>query len=475
MSLTSLSRESTVCQESEQLLESLVAADACLRCTACLAACPLVEVLPHYAGPKRLGPDLWRQQQAPAVEDGAGGGHGLFTRRLPDPLPHDLDLCLGCRRCNLACPSGVEPARLIALNRLSDRHRHERKTAFRDWFLGRAYLLGKAGTTLRPLANVMLPTGPVRFALHHVMGISGERVLPPFATRRFSSVHQPSPRPQLPAAPDTRRSGLPAAAECGRGLLGRKVVYFPGCQVEYYEPELGELVLNTLARLGVETAVDEAACCGLPLIANAWAKAARDQVTANVERLLAWVENGWDVVFSSSSCGLTVRHDYLSLHLIPPNLREAAARVAEHAYDLGSYLLRLEQDESCRRGKQVRISPSKASGVTKHLAGIGYHTPCHVEAAAQGRPWLTLLRRLPDVEVVDLQAGCCGIAGTYGLKREKYGVARAVGRGLQQAVLALDQPVVATECETCRMQIRDLVPQAQVMHPLQLLGDLCFV
>ncbi|MBE3577508.1 MAG: anaerobic glycerol-3-phosphate dehydrogenase subunit C [Limnochordales bacterium] len=450
-------------------LKLLVETDACQRCTACLAACPLAGVLPHYAGPKRLGPDLWRQQQAAGFAESSGW----------DSLPRDLDLCLGCRRCDVACPAGVAPSRLIVRSRLSRRHRHEWRTAWRDWFLGRAYLLGKAGTTFGPLANALLPTRPVRFVLHHVVGISARRVLPPFARRRFSSLHPPSPPP--PPRPSGSAGGVSVASEGADGtgrhesLLSRKVVYFPGCQVEYYEPELGELVLNTLAGLGVETAVDEVACCGLPLIANAWSGAAQRQAAANVERLLAWVEDGWEVVLSSSSCGLTLRHDYLALNLVPPHLREAASRVSQHIYDLGLYLLRLEEEESRRRGRPVRIVPQKPAESTRGLTRIGYHTPCHVEAGASGRPWLKLLSRLPGVEVVDLQAGCCGIAGTYGLKREKYEIARAVGRGLQEAVLALDPPVVATECETCRMQIRDLVPQALVMHPLRLLGELSFV
>lgn len=448
-------------------LAALLNADVCWRCQACMAACPLVGVLPHYAGPKRLGPDLWRLQQASS------------DLRAKAAMSPDLDLCLGCRRCDVACPAGVEPARLIALNRLSFSHRHHQSTVVRDWFLGHPTWLGRLGTTFSRVANPLLGQAPTRALLHYIAGISGERRLPPFAPVRFSKLY-PAASPlevagkRSPAEKHAVEQSVERPAGQGEGEPARqpvaRVLFFPGCQVEYYEPDLGERVVAALRGLGVEVAVDEPSCCGLPAIANAWPAVARRLAERNVERLAAWVEQGFDVVLASSSCGLTIRTDYTGLGLVRETLAEKARLVAEHVFDLGEYLLQLERRISRATGRRVRIIPEPGGEIGSET--LAYHTPCHTVARGDGRPWLELLRRLPGRRVLDLQAGCCGIAGTYGLKREKYSVSREVGEGLRFALVAAGTPPVATECETCRLQIRDLVPGATVAHPLVLLGRL---
>jgi len=75
------------------------------------------------------------------------------------------------------------------------------------------------------------------------------------------------------------------------------------------------------------------------------------------------------------------------------------------------------------------------------------------EVAGHWRPWYNLLQQIPGVEMEDLNAGCCGMSGTYGFKEEKYPVSMEVGSELFAGIRASNPQAVVTECATCQMQI----------------------
>lgn len=99
---------------------------------------------------------------------------------------------------------------------------------------------------------------------------------------------------------------------------------------------------------------------------------------------------------------------------------------------------------------------------------IPYHQPCQVRSQGIGMPAADLLRLIPGLEVVESGATCCGIAGTYGLKKEKYDIAQAVGKPLFDMVIQTNQGLVACDTETCRWQIGKATG-VRTIHPVQLI------
>jgi glycerol-3-phosphate dehydrogenase subunit C len=85
-----------------------------------------------------------------------------------------------------------------------------------------------------------------------------------------------------------------------------------------------------------------------------------------------------------------------------------------------------------------------------------------------GRPWFTLLRQLPGIEIEDLNAGCCGMSGTYGFKAEKYAISMKVGGDLFDKVRFVSPQAVVTECATCQMQIEHGTG-VKAVHPADVL------
>jgi len=100
---------------------------------------------------------------------------------------------------------------------------------------------------------------------------------------------------------------------------------------------------------------------------------------------------------------------------------------------------------------------------------LAYHAPCQYRAHRLGVPSVELLRLIPELQIVESQAACCGIAGTYGFKQEKYQIGMEVGRPLFEFVAAVDGPLVVCDSETCRWQITHATGVPTV-HPIELLA-----
>ena len=82
---------------------------------------------------------------------------------------------------------------------------------------------------------------------------------------------------------------------------------------------------------------------------------------------------------------------------------------------------------------------------------------------------IQLLRQIPGVEVTVLPSQCCGIAGTYGFKKENYPTSQAIGNSLFEKIEALKPDFVVTDCETCKWQI-DMSTSVPVQHPISILA-----
>ncbi len=99
---------------------------------------------------------------------------------------------------------------------------------------------------------------------------------------------------------------------------------------------------------------------------------------------------------------------------------------------------------------------------------VTYHAPCQQQGHGIGKPALELMALIPDLEVVESTANCCGVAGTYGLKREKYGIAMKVGAGLFQQIADNRSDLSVCDSETCRWHIQHATGVKSV-HPVEML------
>ena len=101
---------------------------------------------------------------------------------------------------------------------------------------------------------------------------------------------------------------------------------------------------------------------------------------------------------------------------------------------------------------------------------IAYHTPCHMEKLGWGVFSEKLLRMIPGIEFTLLDSACCGIAGTYGFKKENYESSQAVGEALFSQIRSVNPDIVACDCETCKWQI-EMSTGYQVLNPISILAE----
>ena len=234
----------------------------------------------------------------------------------------------------------------------------------------------------------------------------------------------------------------------------RRAVFFHGCGTEYYEPEVGRMTVDLLEHNGFQVEIPKQDCCGLPLQSNGLFKDARGYVLRLARALAPHARDGALIVGNATSCTLMLKREAREILGLEddPDLK----LVSESTYDICELLLELHH-----RG-ELKTDFRPLDEV------VAYHAPCQQQGHFIGKPALELLALVPGLDVRELDARCCGIAGTYGLKREKYDIAMKVGADLFAQVGASGAGLVACDSETCRWQIEKATARPAA-HPLELL------
>ena len=409
-----------------------LSADDCLKCNVCTTVCPVARVTDLFPGPKYVGPQAQRFRLGPALSPGSGP-----PSVLPSP-DRSVDYCSGCGLCTTACPAGVRIAEMNNRARAALRSGH--RPRLRDWLLGQTDLTGRLGVMTAPLANWALHNGPIRGLIDRFVRIDRRAPLPNLSRRTFRS-----------RLGHHRRSGWSPDAPPAE----RAVVYFHGCAANYYEPHVGQAAIDVLERNGFTVVVPPQVCCGLPLISNGLYGQARRLARRNLATLAGYARAGYRIVGTSTSCTHTLKAEYREMLDIDD---EDARLVADATWDICEFLLDLHE--------QGRLDTN--FGLIERT--LPYHGPCQLRSHGIGLPALDLFELVPGLQAIDMDHDCCGIAGTYGLKSEKYDIAMAVGEPLFERLRAGGADQVACDSETCRWQIA-AATGARLRHPVEFLAE----
>lgn len=216
--------------------------------------------------------------------------------------------------------------------------------------------------------------------------------------------------------------------------MADKVAYFAGCTTNYNEPEIGKAVVEVLEKLGMQILFPEQHCCSIAQWAGGQREAFRRNARFNVRSLAA---SGADVVTACSTCAAALKHDYPRLLRTP----EAEA-LAKRTYDIMEYLVRHREQSGMPPFWPVELS-------------VAYHAPCHLVALGSDliEKRLDLLRSIPGLTVTQVDRGCCGMGGTFGMKHRNYKTSMEIGKALFTAIKELKPDMVISECPGCRSQI----------------------
>jgi FAD/FMN-containing dehydrogenase/Fe-S oxidoreductase len=346
-----------------------------------------------------------------------------------------LDLCLECRACKSECPVGVDVARFKS-EFLADYWR-ARGTPLRARTFGNIAMLAKWGSRLAPLANALGRGAAARWAAERLIGVDRRRTMPRWERRTLVNRLMARPRTMRPPS----------------------VVLFADTFTNHVHPDVGIAAIEVLEAAGIGVAVVPHACCGRPLISQGLLDDAQRLAVANARALYEAAASGRAIVFLEPSCLSAVREDAPAL--LRGDERRKAKVVGDAAVLFEEYLER----EWSRGALSLSLKPGPAT--------VLVHGHCHQKAMGLLAPALRLLSRIPKASCIDLDAGCCGMAGSFGYSRDHYEISRAIGerRLLPAARTMKANSVLAASGVSCREQVAHFTG-ASAVHPAVLLRSL---
>ncbi|UPK73738.1 FAD-binding protein [Nocardioidaceae bacterium SCSIO 66511] len=353
---------------------------------------------------------------------------------LGDERLHDiLDLCLMCKACKAECPLGVDMAKLKseALSHHHDVH----GVPLRSRVFGAIRTLNRIGSTLAPIANVPGRIPFVRRLMERVLGIARQRPLPRFHFRNLRRWYAREPKPQ--SAP-----------------LGT-VNFLADSFTTYTEPHIGQAAIALLRQAGWAVDLPSAGCCGR----SALSKGLVDQAAASARDMARRLDQDTaadsPIVGCEPSCLYTLRDEHLAMAPGDRHVEAVSGRVRQ----LEELLV-----EAIDAGHLVLADTSWLSG-----RRILFHGHCHQKAEVGTAATMALLRRIPGAEVVELDAGCCGMAGSFGYESEHYEVSMKVGGDRLFPAVRAEGPdtVIAATGTSCREQIFHGTERS-AWHPVEL-------
>ncbi|MFF2940465.1 FAD-binding and (Fe-S)-binding domain-containing protein [Streptomyces niveus] len=380
-------------------------------------------------------------------EDSTRGRAAALVKALSEPDPraalgderlHEvLDLCLMCKACKSECPLGVDMATLKseALSHHHDIH----GVPLRSRLFGSIRFLNRLGSATAPLSNLPGRISLVRRLMDRTVGIAPARPLPVFVRQNLTRWFRRRKNTTHPITQGT-------------------VTYLADSFTTFTEPDIGRAAVQLLERAGWDVRLESGVCCGRSSLSKGLVDDAKNKARHLADTLSKATEAGSPVVGCEPSCLMTLRDEHLSLLPDDPAVKDIAGRVRQ----VEELLVEAIDDG--------RLRPREDSW----LAGrtLVYHGHCHQKAEVGTAATVALLNRIPGVSVVELDAGCCGMAGSFGFESEHYDVSMTVGEDrLFPAITAepAETVVVATGV-SCRQQIFHGTAR-DAWHPVQLLWE----
>ena len=299
-----------------------------------------------------------------------------------------LSSCLACKACKKECPSGVDMTRLRAeaLQRLYD----EEGTPLRTWMVAHNADIQRLGALMPHAYNFFASNKYTSSLLKKFMGFAPERKIPLIKVK-----------------------GERLKVK-GQRQSQRQVYFFLDEFTKYNEPELAQMFVQLLTKLGYQVLIPKHVESGRAAISKGCWRLAKKYANKNVALLKDLVTADTPLVGIEPSCILTFRDEYPDL--VQPELHEVAERLAKNSLLFDEFLMR-EVEAGRIRSEQFSDLPAE----------IWLHGHCHQKALVGVEKTAALLALPKNAKVHVIPSGCCGMAGSFGYEKAHYKTSLAIG------------------------------------------------
>ncbi len=327
-----------------------------------------------------------------------------------EAVKDSLDLCLACKGCKGDCPVSVDVATYKAefLAHYYEGRRRPRSA----YALGLAFRWARLGSFLPAVANFLAQTPYLSDVIKALAGLAPQRALPPLARQTFRSWFDRRPP---------------------RNVGGPPVVLWPDTFNNYFFPHTAQAAVEVLEATGRQVFLPrQVLCCGRPLYDYGMLDQARRQLRAVLDQLGPVVRAGIPVVGLEPSCVAVFRDELRNL--FPDD--EDALRLSRQTFLLSEFLV--------QAGYHPPRLPRKAL----------VHGHCH-QKALMGLADEKKLLKEAGLELTVPDAGCCGLAGSFGYERRHYELSMQVGEHVLLPAVrqAPRDALIIADGFSCRCQI----------------------
>ncbi len=354
--------------------------------------------------------NLLRAALSGRMPDGAEGS--ITDQRLHQAL----DLCLECKACKAECESGVDMAKLKY--EFLDHYHKEHGVPLRSRLFANINALNRLGSRYAPISNWLAGTGLGKSLAGKFLGIAPQRQQPAFASQSL---------PQWFAE----------RGQNGHGARYGTVALYNDTFMNYNYPEIGIAAVEVLEAAGYSVELVNGGCCGRPMISKGLLDQAREHANANIDALYAYAERGIPIVGCEPSCLLTLRDEY------PEFIGDERAKtVAENSFLIDEFLA------------QAHSAGKLDLQFTDVGRKVMFHGHCHQKAISGTGDAMFMLNLPPGYAAELINAGCCGMAGSFGFEKEHYDISMQIGGlSLFPAIEAKPDWEVAVMGVSCRQQV----------------------
>ncbi len=417
-------------RQDEDLKEALY----CIRCSACMNSCANFQAVGGHA----FGGECYT--------GGIGGAWTLGTSGSLEKARF-AELCTGCSRCVPNCPVKIDIPGLntVIKNRLT---KAAGGPSMQQRFFGHFAELARLAEAAPGISNRINNLSVSRALMENFAGIDRRRAIPPFAEKTLVEEYR-----------KYRRNGNLMNKN---GSL-RGIILFADLFTNYNNPEVGMATVRVFDKLGLPITLSKLFDDGRGLLSQGLIVKAEEKARKVAAYLGKLIDEGNDIIVAEPSVLSMFRRDYGRL-LTDEGLSK---KIAEHSFDPIEYLNGLVINGRLELMSQLKKGLSSRDHVF-------YHAHCQLKTIGGGNVAPEFFRRTGlTVEVSNVE--CCGMAGSFGYKKQYFDISKRVGDDLisqiNAAFSADENTVVLANGISCREQIGSEI-SAAVYHPIQFLETL---
>jgi len=361
-------------------------------------------------------------------------GERIDAFSSPD-LKKGLDLCLSCKACKSECPANVDMAKLKA--EFTQGWHEKNGATLSEHFFARSELVFPLASAFSGIVNYMNRKPVTKEIFKTLFKIHPERNLPEFAAVTFEKWFQ---------------------NRTNKNETGPPVLILVDLFMNYNEPNIGIAMVTVLEKLGYRVIITKPTQSGRTHLSKGFVKDAKKITTKNIRLLSPYTHKGIPIIGQEPSEILTLRDEYLDL-CDESDLNDAKS-IAGSTFMFEEFIL-----------QHLNHYPEHVDYFVAGKKEVHVHGHCHAKALVGMKPILDLFKTL-NIDSVNLNSGCCGMAGSFGYEEDHYDVSLRIGEAtLFPKIRAMDENAeICAHGFSCRHQISDVVKRKS-HHTAVILAD----